>query len=101
MLKGSRTRTSGSEASHAAGDQCPYWCLYWYDRLVGATKKITIEVPAELLRRARRSTGEGVTATVRRGLELVAARSAYEALRRLRGAVPVSIDLEALRQDRR
>jgi hypothetical protein len=66
-----------------------------------ATRKVTIEVPAELLRRARRSTGQGITATVRRGLELVAARSAYEELRRLRGAVHLSIDLEALRRDRR
>lgn len=64
-------------------------------------RKVTIEVPAELLRRARRSTGEGITATVRRGLELVAARSAYEELRSLRGAVRLSIDVEALRQDRR
>lgn len=66
-----------------------------------AIKKVTIEVPAELLRRARRSTGEGISATVRRGLELVAARSAYEDLRRLRGAVRLSIDVEALRRDRR
>jgi hypothetical protein len=66
-----------------------------------ATRTVTIEVPAELLRRARRSTGQGITATVRRGLELVAARSAYEELRRLRGAVHLSIDLEALRRDRR
>lgn len=66
-----------------------------------AKRKVTIEVPAELLRRARRSTGEGITATVRRGLELVAARSAYEELRRLRGAVRLSIDVRALRQDRR
>ncbi len=66
-----------------------------------ATRKVTIEVPADLLRRARRSTGEGVTATVRRGLELLAARSAYEELRRLRGAVRLSIDVEALREDRR
>ena len=66
-----------------------------------ATQKVTIAVPAELLRRSRRSTGEGITATVRRGLELVAARSAYEELRRLRGAVPLEVDVEALRQDRR
>jgi hypothetical protein len=64
-------------------------------------RKVTIEVPAELLKRARRSTGEGITATVRRGLELVAARSAYEELRSLRGAVRLKVDLEALRQDRR
>ncbi len=81
--------------------QHDYWCLHWYDSGMGATRKITIEVPAELLRRARRSTGEGITATVRRGLELVAARSAYEDLRRLRGTVSLAIDLEALRQDRR
>jgi hypothetical protein len=68
---------------------------------MSATRKVTIEVPAELLRRARRSTGEGITATVRRGLELLAARSAYEELRRLRGAVRLSIDVETLRQDRR
>ena len=68
---------------------------------MGATRKVTIEVPAELLRRARRSTGEGITATVRRGLELVAARSAYEDLRRLRGTVKLAIDVESLRQDRR
>jgi len=68
---------------------------------MGATKKVTIEVPADLLRRARRSTGEGITATVRRGLELVAARSAYEELRRMRGAVRLSIDVQDLRRDRR
>ncbi len=68
---------------------------------MAATTKVTIEVPAELLRRARRSSGEGITATVRRGLELVAARKAYEGLRRLRGTVHLSLDLEALRKDRR
>jgi hypothetical protein len=64
-------------------------------------QKVTIEVPKDLLRRARRSTGEGITATVRRGLELVAARESYEALRKLRGKVKLSIDLDTLRQDRR
>jgi hypothetical protein len=68
---------------------------------MGATQKVTIEVPAELLRRAQRSTGEGITATVRRGLELVATRTAYEELRRLRGKVRLSIDLDELRRDRR
>jgi hypothetical protein len=68
---------------------------------MAATRKVTIEIPNDLLRRARRSTGEGITATVRRGLELVAARGAYEELRRLRGSVRLSIDVQALRQDRR
>ncbi len=68
---------------------------------MGATQKVTIEVPAELLKRAQRSTGQGITATIRRGLELVATRTAYEELRRLRGKVHLSIDLDELRRDRR
>lgn len=67
---------------------------------MGATQKVTLEVPVELLRRARRSTGQGITATVRRGLELVAARGAYEELRRLRGKVHLTLDVETLRRDR-
>jgi hypothetical protein len=65
-----------------------------------ATRKITVELPRDLLRKAQRSTGEGITATVRRGLELVAAGRAYEELRRLKGKVALSIDLDTLREDR-
>ena len=68
---------------------------------MATSQKVTIQVPKDLLRRARRSTGEGITATVRRGLELVAARDAYAKLRGLRGKVKLSIDVDALRQDRR
>jgi hypothetical protein len=64
-------------------------------------QKVTVELPSELLRRARKSTGEGITATVRRGLELVAARNAYEELRRLRGQVRLSVDVGTLREDKR
>jgi hypothetical protein len=63
-------------------------------------KKITVEVPGDLLERALASTGEGVTATIRRGLELVAAGQAYESLRALRGKVKLGIDLARLREDR-
>lgn len=66
-----------------------------------ATQKVTIEVPAELLRRAQRSTGQGITATIRRGLELLATRTACEELRRLRGKVRLAVDLDDLRWDRR
>ena len=68
---------------------------------MSSRKKVTVEVPSELLRRAQKSTGQGVTGTIRRGLELVAARRAYEELRRLRGRVPFSVDLDTLRDDRR
>ncbi len=63
-------------------------------------RKITVEVPAELLRRAQKSSGRGVTATVRSGLELLAARRAYQRLRGLRGKVRFSVDVRALREDR-
>jgi len=63
-------------------------------------RKITIEVPSDLLRKAQASTGEGVTATIRRGLELVAASRAYDELRRLRGRVRFSVDWKKLREDR-
>jgi hypothetical protein len=66
-----------------------------------AVRKVTIHLDGGLLRRAQRCTGEGVTATIRRGLLLVAASEAYDRLRSLRGKVAFSIDLKALRRDRR
>ena len=67
---------------------------------VAEVRKITVEVPEDLLESALASTGEGITRTVRQGLELVAAGRAYEELRRLRGKVRLGIELEALREDR-
>ena len=67
---------------------------------MGTPRKITVEVPPALLRKARESTGEGVTETVRRGLKLVAAGRAYQELRQLRGRVRMSIRLKKLRDDR-
>jgi hypothetical protein len=62
--------------------------------------KVTVELPVALLERARASTGEGITGTIRRGLELVAATRAQEQLRALRGKVKFSIKLDELREDR-
>ncbi len=53
-----------------------------------------------LIERALPASGEGVTATIRRGLELVAAGRACEDLKALRGRVRLSLDLERLREDR-
>jgi hypothetical protein len=61
------------------------------------TKKVTVAIPADLLRRAQESTGKGITGTIREGLELVAASRSCEELRQLRGRVPFSIDWKALR----
>jgi hypothetical protein len=65
------------------------------------TTKVTVELPSELLERARQSTGEGITGTIRRGLELVAAARAQRELAGLRGKVKFSLDLAASRADRK
>jgi len=67
---------------------------------MSAPRKVTVEIPADLLRRAQKSTGEGITGTIRQGLELVAASRTYEKLRRLKGRVSFSIDWKKLREDR-
>ena len=66
-----------------------------------STTKVTVELPADLLARARESTGEWITGTIRRGLELVASSRAQERLRRLRGKVRFTVDVRALREDRK
>ena len=63
-------------------------------------QKVTVELPRDLLRRAEKTTGQGPTATIRQGLELVAASRAYEGIRKLRGRVKFSVSLDRLRQDR-
>jgi hypothetical protein len=68
---------------------------------MGANRKITVQLPEDLLQRARRATGKGITETIRQGLQLVSRRLAYQELRRMRGKVKFSIDLDKLREDRR
>jgi hypothetical protein len=64
------------------------------------SKKITLQVPHGLLIGATQATGEGITPTIRRGLELVAASGAYTHLRSLKGKVKIWFNLKKLRQDR-
>ena len=63
-------------------------------------RKITIEVPPELLEKAQRASGSGITQTVRTGLQLVAASQAYATLRQLRGRVRFKRTLDELKADR-
>ncbi|MHB8729318.1 MAG: hypothetical protein ACYC9K_09845 [Sulfuricaulis sp.] len=62
-------------------------------------KKLTIQVPEELLERATAASGVGITPTIRRGLELMAASGAYAKLRRLKGKVKFHVKLAELRED--
>jgi hypothetical protein len=65
-----------------------------------AVRKITLEVPADLLEKAQRASGAGITETVRTGLQLVAASRAYARLRQLRGEVRFSRTAAELKFDR-
>lgn len=63
-------------------------------------RKITVEIPPELLDKAQQASGTGITQTVRTGLQLVAASQAYAKLRGLRGQVRFSRTAADLKVDR-
>ena len=63
-------------------------------------QKITVEIPRELLVKAQKASGTGITQTVRTGLQLVAASRTYARLRQLRGKVRFSRTLAELKADR-
>ena len=66
-----------------------------------AERKITVHVRTDLLDKAQKAAKAGVSETVRKGLELLAASEAYDGLLKLRGKVKFAVDLRELRQDRR
>ncbi len=63
-------------------------------------RKITVHVRRDLLEKAQKAARAGVSETVRKGLELLAASEAYDGLLKMRGKVKFSVDLKELRQDR-
>ena len=63
-------------------------------------RKITVEVPEDLLEKAQQASGAGITQTVRTGLQLVAASHAYARLRELRGKIRFSHTTDELKADR-
>ena len=65
-----------------------------------AARKITVEIPADLLEKAQRASGAGITQTIRTGLKLVAASETYARLRQLRGKVRFTRTLADLKADR-
>lgn len=81
----------------------PYWILAFdmvFSPAMGTARKITLEVPRDLLAKAQRASGTGITQTVRAGLQLVAASKTYARLRQLRGKVRFSRPVAELKADR-
>ena len=66
---------------------------------MNGARKITDEVPEELLEKAQEASGEGITQTVRAGLQLAASRT-YTHLLQLRGRVRFSRTAADLKDDR-
>ena len=67
---------------------------------MGASRKITVVLPSELLEKAQAASGTGITQTIRAGLQLVAASRTYARLRRLRGKVRFGRTWSELKADR-
>lgn len=72
--------------------------VFW--DVVERARKITVEIPTELLDKAQRASGGGITQTVRTGLQLLAASQTYAKLRGLRGKVRFTRTAEDLKADR-
>lgn len=66
---------------------------------MGTAKKITVEVPEELLKNTQAQTGEGISKTVRRGLQLLAATKSFQRLRNMKGKVRFSKTIDEIKHD--
>ena len=61
-------------------------------------KKVTVNIPEDLLASATKLTGRGITPTIVEGLMELGRRSKRSALRALRGKVRFELDLEETRR---
>ena len=62
-------------------------------------KKITVEVPEQLLQGAQEFTGKGISETIRMGLLVLLAQQAAEKIKTYRGKLKLS-DWRKLKEDR-
>ena len=64
------------------------------------TKRVTANLPRDLLDAAMEATGKGITGTLIEGLQHVRRARAYQKALALRGRVALRIDLEKSRERR-
>ena len=67
-------------------------------RMADPVRKITVNIPAKLLERARATTGLGITETIVRGLEELERHQKRSALQQLRGGIRFELDLDVTRK---
>ena len=63
-------------------------------------RRITANLPEDLLEEAMETTGKGITDTLTEGLELVRRTRSYRKAMELRGTLEIELDLEASRERR-
>jgi len=61
------------------------------------TRRVTANLPEDLLDRAMEVTGEGITQTIIEGLEQIRRRRAYEKFMALKGKIQLDINIDELR----
>jgi hypothetical protein len=71
---------------------------YVYACRMGQIRKITANIPADILANAQRTTGKGVTLTLIEGLKALDRKARLSALRQLRGKVGFDLDLDRTRR---
>lgn len=71
---------------------------YLYTNGMGKLKKVTVNLPADVLANAQRLTGKGITSTLLEGLAALERRALRSALRQLRGQVGFELNLERTRR---
>ena len=65
------------------------------------TRRVTANLPTDLLDEAMETTGEGITETLTAGLRLVRATRAYPKAMALKGKLRLNVDLDVSRERRR
>jgi hypothetical protein len=65
------------------------------------TRRVTANLPVELLEAAMETTGEGITETLTEGLRRVGRSRAYPRAMALKGKLRLRVDLDASRERRR
>jgi hypothetical protein len=61
------------------------------------TRRVTANIPEDLLKAAQEVTGAGITETLVEGLERVRRQRFYQKLQQLKGKIHLNIDIDELR----
>lgn len=65
---------------------------------MSTTRRVTANLPTDLLNDARRATGKGITETIVSGLELVRRSAVAGKAAKLKGRIHIVVDLDASRE---